>query len=258
MKQVLIAVILVGGIAAPAHAQIEVNDVLAIAKAAIMVEVAGQTYETVQKTYAQWQAINAALEGMDRYNIPQIAMGQHDPLRYPGGAPFLQALNAGDPRGALYAKVIAALPAARAVAASLPPGPAKDTIDRQLAAIEISDSIIERGAHQVGAIRTYSPSLLKAIGNLTADVTNARRAYHYPGARLDMISGAEVIGRNQDMATNQLTSHILEQLLNEAKAQRDADADTMNLRLGDVQNGSAAAAAMVAGSGAQIRAWRQP
>ena len=57
MKQIVIAVILVGGIAAPAHAQIEVNDVLAIAKAAIMVDVATRTYETVQKTYAQWQAI---------------------------------------------------------------------------------------------------------------------------------------------------------------------------------------------------------
>jgi hypothetical protein len=112
--------------------------------------------------------------------------------------------------------------------------------------------------HQVGAIRGYSPSLLKAIENLTADVTSTRRAHHYPGARLDIISGAEVIGRNQDMATNQLTSHILEQLLNEAKAQRDADADTMNLRLGEIQNGRAAAAALVAGSGAQIRAWRQP
>jgi hypothetical protein len=235
-----------------------VNDVLAIAKAAIMVDVATQTYETVKKTYAQWQAINAALEGMTRYDLPQIAMGQHDPLRYPYGAPLLRGLNSGDPRGELYTSVIAALPTARAVAAGLPPGPAKETLERQLAAIEISDSILERGVHQVGAIRSYSPALLKAIGNLTADVTNPRRAYHYPGARLDMISGAEVIGRNQDMATNQLTSHILEQLLNEAKAQRDGDADTMNLRLGDVQNGSAAAAAMVAGSGAQIRAWRQP
>jgi len=246
-------------IAAPVHAQLVVIDPVAIAKTVEVVDITRQHYEKVVQTYNRWVEFLTNLPGIDRYNVPGLPVTRHDVDRYPYGAPMLRGFNAGDPRGDLYSTVIAALSSVRGVLATLPSGPARTALERQIAAIEISDSIVERGIHQVGANRGYSAiGIASAITNLTADVINGRRAYHYPTAILDKISGAEVIGRNQDMATNQLTSHLLEQLLNEAKVQRDADADTMNLRLGDIQHGQDAGAAMLVGSGAQIRAWRQP
>lgn len=243
----------------PAHAQLVVTDPGALVKLLIEIEQVGAQYDTLQATYRQWLAIVARLPGIDRYNIPPYVPLRHDIGRYPYAAPMLQGLNSGDPSGALYEKVVSAIPLAQQTIDRLPVGSqARTVLEHDLAAIQITDSIVERGIHQVGSYRSWNPAVMKSIANLIQDVIAARTAYHYPAAILDKISGAEVISADQRMIANELKSHQLEQAILDAKAQRDADADTMNLRLADIQDGRAAGAAMISGTGDAIRAWRQP
>ena len=62
----------------------------------------------------------------------------------------------------------------------------------------------------------------------------------------------------QDMASNQLLSHALEQLLSRSKRQRDTEAATINMQLVTWRDGRAANEAFVAGTGDALRTWRQP
>lgn len=254
---VFVAVLL--GVAAPASAQMAVIDVAAIAKLVAAVDLAMKELETQTALHQKWVQVLTALPGMSRYNLRPMRVGRHDVESYQYGAPLLNGLNSGDARGELLATVTASVPLARVIMQRLPAGSqARRTIENQLAAIEISDSILQRGIHQVGATRAYTPALETAIENLTKDVVHPRTSYHYPTAILDKISGGEVIARQQDMVSNQLTSHVLEQLIDGAKDARDGEADTMNLRLADMYHGRDASRAMVAGTAHSIRTWRQP
>jgi hypothetical protein len=60
------------------------------------------------------------------------------------------------------------------------------------------------------------------------------------------------------MATNQLLSHALEQLLARSKRMRDTEVATMNMRLGGMRDGRAAGASIVRGAASDLRTWRQP
>ena len=50
-------------------------------------------------------------------------------------------------------------------------------------------------------------------------------------AILDKVAAGELLGRRQDMASNQLLSHALEQLLARSKRLRDTEAATINMQL---------------------------
>ena len=77
-------------------------------------------------------------------------------------------------------------------------------------------------------------------------------------AVLDKIAAGELLARRQDMATNQLLSHALEQLLARSKRMRDTEAATMNMRLTTWRDGRAATARSHPGTGDALRTWRQP
>src|SRR4029077_6087943 len=55
-------------------------------------------------------------------------------------------------------------------------------------------------------------------------------------AVLDKVAAGELVARRQDVATNQLLSHALEQLLARSKRMRDAEAALMNMRLGGLRD----------------------
>jgi hypothetical protein len=97
-----------------------------------------------------------------------------------------------------------------------------------------------------------------AIAALESDVTNTARGYHETTAILDKIAAGELLGRRQDMAANQMLSHVLEQLLARGKRQRDSEAASMNMRLGGMRDGRAASNSIVRGAAHDLRAWRQP
>ena len=114
------------------------------------------------------------------------------------------------------------------------------------------------GGHQVALARGYHGHLQEAVQALEGDVLNGLLRYHEMTAILDKIAAGELLGRRQDMLSNQLLSHALEQLLARSKRQRDTEAVTMNMQLTMWRDASAANAAFVAGTGDALRNWRQP
>jgi len=114
------------------------------------------------------------------------------------------------------------------------------------------------GGHQVGLMRGYYGELQRAVEALERDVLNSGSSYHEMTAILDKVAAGELLGRRQDMATNQLLSHALEQLLARSKRLRDTEAVTMNMQLATWRDGRAANDALVRGAGDALRTWRQP
>ena len=131
-------------------------------------------------------------------------------------------------------------------------------MERQYATVEIADSVAMMGGHQVGALRGYAGQLQGAVQELEGDVLNGLLRYHEMTAILDKVAAGELLGRRQDMATNQLLSHALEQLLAKGKRQRDTEATTMNMQLVTWRDGRAVNDAMAVGTGDALRTWRQP
>src|SRR5438132_1597085 len=119
-------------------------------------------------------------------------------------------------------------------------------------------TVAMRGGHQVALVRGYHDRLQEAVQGLEGDVLNGLSRYHEMTAILDKIAAGELLGRRQDMATNQLLSHALEQLLARSKRERDTEASTINMQLTSWRDASAANAAFVAGTGDALRTWRQP
>jgi hypothetical protein len=60
------------------------------------------------------------------------------------------------------------------------------------------------------------------------------------------------------MATNQLLSHALEQMLARSKRLRDTEAATMNMQLVTWRDSRSANEALISGAGDALRTWRQP
>jgi hypothetical protein len=114
------------------------------------------------------------------------------------------------------------------------------------------------GGHQVALIRGYSGRLQNAINELERDVVNQAAGYHDTTAVLDKVAAGQLVARRADMATNQLLSHVLEQLLARSKRQRDSEAAAMNMRIGALRDGPAAARSVIDGAAQDLRAWRQP
>src|SRR5687767_14067278 len=107
-------------------------------------------------------------------------------------------------------------------------------------------------------MRGYYGELQRAVDALERDVLNSGSSYHEMTAILDKVAAGELLGRRQDMASNQLLSHALEQLLVRSKRARDTEATTMNMQLVTWRDGGGANDAMVAGTADALRTWRQP
>src|SRR5687768_10894920 len=114
------------------------------------------------------------------------------------------------------------------------------------------------GGHQIGLMRGYHGQLGQAVQALEQDVLNGLLRYHEMTAILDKVAAGELLGRRQDMATNQLLSHSLEQLLARSKRLRDTEALTLNMQLVTWRDSAAANEALRAGAGDALRTWRQP
>ncbi|MGH9158558.1 MAG: hypothetical protein ACRD2X_01020, partial [Vicinamibacteraceae bacterium] len=173
------------------------------------------------------------------------------------GRPWIEGLNSGDPSGARY------------WATTLPLEPpdigidhltaeARQILERQYATIEITDSVAFMGGHQAALVRGYQGELQDAVEALEGEILDTVDADHNMTAILDTIAAGELLARRQDMATNQVLSHTLEQLLARSKRLRDTEAATMNMQLATWRDGSAANQAFVAGSSEALRSWRQP
>lgn len=252
-----ISILLVAMVVPPVHAQLPVLDAANLVQAVLIAQRAQRHYEELQAQYRTIRRMAEGLGNMESYRIPPIGVTRHDPSRWEYGGPWIQGLNSGDATGAAYWSTTLPLELPTAPARGLDPT-ARRVLERQYATIEIADSVAMMAGHQVGLIRGYHGQLQDAVEALEDDVLNGLLRYHEMTAILDKIAAGELLGRRQDMATNQLLSHALEQLLARGKRLRDTEASTMNMQLVTWRHSRAANEALVAGTGDALRSWRQP
>ena len=257
MRRVLLIAVFCIGLARPALAQLAVIDPANLVETIL---IAGRTlneYNTLLQQYETILKLARSLGSLDRYRTPPIAMTAHDPSRWPYAAPWLQGLNSGDPRGTLYEQTARRLDRPGALLDTLPPD-ARKAIEDAYATIELTDSIAEIGGHQVALVRGYNGVLQQVVQEFERDVLSSLPGYHDMTAVLDKISAGELVARRQDVASNQLLSHVLEQLLARSKRLRDTEAAAMNMRLMGMRDGRMAGANLIEGSADALRSWRQP
>lgn len=257
MKRIIFVVAFLASIVGPANAQIVVSDPGNLKQTVLIAERTLREYETLWAQYQTILRMSQKLGSMDRYRTPPIAVTRHDVSRFPYGEPWLDGLNSGDSRGVLYRRVTRPLQPPGAALDQLPPQ-ARKAIEGAYATIEITDAVAQIAGHQVALARGYGGSLQQAIQELENDVTNTRSSYHELTAILDKVSAGELLARRQDVATNQLLSHALEQLLARSKRLRDSEAAAMNMRLGGLLYGRTAGSSLVRGAADDLRRWRQP
>jgi hypothetical protein len=239
-----------------AHAQLAVIDPLNLAQAILIVQRTQRQYQELYNEYLTILRMAQRLGSMDRYRTPPFALTQHDARRWTFAQPWIAGLNSGDATGAGY--LATALPLERPDPANRLSGAARRAFERRYATVEIADSVAMMGGHQVGIMRTYHNELQRAVQALEGDVLNPSNAYHEMTAILDKIAAGELLGRRQDMATNQLLSHVLEQLLVRSKRMRDNEAATLNMQIVTWRDADAANHAFRSGAGDALRTWRQP
>jgi len=257
MKSVVVTVLVVLMMVASASAQIVVSDPGNLAQTVLIADRTLREYETLVEQYQAIVRMAQNLGSLDRYRIPTIGITFHDPSRWLYGTPWLEALNSGDPGGERYRQVARSLQRPGTALDGLP-SDAQRAIQNSYATIELTDSIAEIAGHQVALVRGYSDRLQELTQALQSDVLNPSSRYHEMTALLDKVAAGELLGRRQDMATNQLLSHALEQLLARSKRMRDTEAATMNMRLLGMRDGRTAGSNVIAGAGGDLRAWRLP
>jgi hypothetical protein len=257
MKRVLVLTVMTWALAIPVQAQFVVIDPENLAQAILIADRTLQEYHALLQQYHTLQRMSQGLGPMDRYRIPPIGITGHDVARWPYGARWLEGLNSGDARGTLYEHTARRLESPVALLEPLPAA-ARRAIETSYATIEVTDSIAEAGGHQVALARGYNSPLQDAIHALEEHVLRPEPGYHEMTAVLDKVAAGELLARRQDMVTNQLLSHALEQLLARSKRQRDTEAATMNMRLLGMRDGRAAGASLVHGAADDLRSWRQP
>lgn len=165
------------------------------------------------------------------------------------------ALDFGDSDGAAYSSVTERVVSDPAVIARLAPG-ARQTLERQLATIELADAVATSTIHDFGRMRFAGRAELRAIEALDTDVTDGSLEQSAT-AVLDKISGATLIAAQQRQARTQLLIGLLEQLSVDTKRERDTHAAAVNMQLAkwaQLRNSGNA----FAGSGDALRTWRQP
>lgn len=253
---VIVAIVLVL-LTAPVRAQFVVVDPGNLAQAILIADRTLREYDTLLQQYQTIVRMSQSLGSLDRYRVPAIGITGHDLSRWPYGAPWLQGLNSGDARGTLYEQTARRLERPDGVLDHLPPS-ARKAIEDAYATIEITDSVAEIGGHQVALVRDYNGKLQQVTQEFENDVLNVLPRYHQMTAILDKVAAGELLARRQDMATNQLLSHALEQLLARSKRMRDTEAASMNMRLLGMRDGRTAGANLVRGSADDLRSWRQP
>lgn len=257
IRRTLAAIVILAVCASPAKAQWVVIDPANLAQAILIAERAWRHYDELQRQYRTILRMGEGLGSMEQYRTPPIALTRHDAGRWEYGRPWIQGLNSGDATGDAYRATTLPVLRPTVMPSRLPPS-ARRALERQYATIEITDSVASMGGHQVALARGYHGRLQNAVQALEGDVLNGLLRYHEMTAILDKIAAGELLGRRQDMLSNQLLSHALEQLLARSKRLRDTEAATMNMQLTTWRDGRAANEAFVAGTGHALNTWRQP
>ena len=256
-RRLLVLAAVVTTLARPANAQLVVTDPGNLAQAVLIADRTLREYDALLAQYQTLVRMSQGLGNMDRYRIPDMPMVGHDVSRWEYGGAWLKGLNAGDPDGAAYRASTRALRSPGYDLQQLPLD-TRRAVESAYATVDVTDAVAEAGGQQVALIRNYSLRLQQAISALQRDVVSTDPRSHEMTAVLDKVAAGSLIARQQDMATNQLLSSALKQMLARSKQLRDSEAVTMNMRLGALRSGSTAGGALVHGAADDLRTWKQP
>ena len=256
MRRLALAVLVLLVAAPSAHAQWIVSDPQNLVQTILIATRTEQHYRQLLQELQIVQRMAQGLGALDRYRIPALTASALDPARWDYGRTWLQGLANGDPTGALYLSGVLPLQPTGLAAAPLSAA-ARRAFERRLATVEISDAVALSAGNQVALTRSYQDRLDQAVAELQRDVLSRGSGYRDMTAILDKIAAGELLARRQDMAGNQLLSHVLEQMLARSKRLRDTEAATLNMQLVSWRDGRALNDAFVAGTGDALRTWRQ-
>jgi hypothetical protein len=199
----------------------------------------------------------SALTNLRKYRLDDVPRWRtHGSAGFLFASGYLDALTSGDPAGAAYNRLVAAIEQSPRLAGL--PLSARRLLMSRLANVDLADAAATAGIHASGQSRLDGRrNEIEAIDALERDVIDPSLEQSTT-AVLDKISGAAVIGARQRQERIQLLTNVLEQLLAEGKLTRDAEASALNMQLTRWRDGRAADEAFVAGSGDALSTWRQP
>ena len=262
MRNVILIIGFVLGVAVPTHAQWVVydpavtyrNSVTATLKE-LLVRLQTQQHSELRRmahrlsmftTLAKFRVADTPRWRIHDFESPAVLFARD----------YHAALNYGDSAGRGYLAVRHPVADASEALGRLAPSGRRALVS-QLATLDLADSTAISATHAAGQLRYNGRRELAAIDSLERDVTNDSLEQSTT-AILDKISGAGLIGARQRQARIQLLDGMVEQLLVEGKRARDTEAAAMNMQLTEWRDRTAVNQAFVAGAGDALRTWRQP
>lgn len=244
----------------PLFAQFVVHDAATTARnntTATLKELLYQLQRQQQEKIHDMARRLSAITTLRRYKVDDVPRWRtHRSTDFFFAPAYLDALAFGDPGGAAYYRLVAALEQSGRFE-RLPPRAQRAVLSR-LAGVELADATAIAGIHSSGQLRLDGRrSELQAIDALERDVVDPS-GEQSTTAVLDKISGASLVAARQRQGRIQLLTGILEQLLVDSKRLRDAEAAAMNMQLVMWRDRRAADHAFVAGASHALSTWRQP
>jgi hypothetical protein len=260
LGRALLAAILVVFCGRPLSAQFVVHDAATTARnrtTAVLNELLYQLERQQQEKIHGMARRLGAITSLRRYSLSDVPRWRtHGAADVLFAREYLDALTFGDPQGAAYLRLAAALEHSTQLG-RLTPAAQRAMVSR-LASVDLADATAITGVHTSGRLRLSGrQNELEAINALERDAVDPSLEQSAT-AVLDKISGASLIGARQRQARIQLLTGVLEQLLVESKRLRDADAAVLNMQLVTWRDRRRADLAFVAGSSHALSTWRQP
>jgi hypothetical protein len=176
---------------------------------------------------------------------------------YPAAQPVLTALNAGDPLGNGYQRVVDPLQVPTDVLALMPLALQRRFADHY-ATIQLADSVAAMGINQSGVVRANGNELLQTLQSMQADAFTPVGDYQTQTALLDKINGASVLSLQETEQANQFLSNAIEQLVVANKRQRDTEAAVMNATINQWRYGAAYGQDLFSRTASDVDTWRLP
>jgi hypothetical protein len=258
-RTVVVCLIIVTFAPLPARAQgIPVFDVSNLAELYEIVSKVKTTYDLAKEEIATVKRMAQGKGGyLGVYRVPAIPTANHDLSRFLYATPLLEGLNAGDPRGERYTRVMRRVMRPGTLFDSLPME-ARRILEATFATLEIYDSTSVLGVHQAATSRRYSAQIDELIRLLEADVTSPGSQFHETTAIADNLAVAGLISARQGQNTAMTLSSTLEVLLAKNKRSRDAAAAHMNSVITQMEDGGRLGSTLVAGSENALKNWSLP
>ncbi len=262
MRKVFVAAVVALALAAPASAQLIVNDPSVTYRNSVTATLKELLVRLQQQQRRQFRRMAQRLSlftSLEKYRLPDVPRWRiHD---FSSGSvlfanEYHAALNYGDRLGLGFLSVSQPVDSATSAMAGLPPS-TRRTLLSQLATLNLTDAAVIAGTHDSGQLRFNGRRELAAIESLEQDVTDDSLEQSTT-AVLDKISGASLIAARQRQARIELMSGLVEQLLVESKRARDTDTAAMNMQLVAWRDRAAANRAFADGAGNALSTWRQP